>query len=107
MELENSLVSSAQDAPAILDEEDGERIAEFIRGSLAGHFQTESDRHRKAPMNMVPDIRVDVCLYLLGANHISTVDVAALQAIGGCVPVVPLLAKVLLSSLRTAPYHSH
>lgn len=98
MDLNNATIP-VQDAPTVLDEEDVHLVANFIQGRLTTHFQTENDRNRKVPMSQIADKRVDVCLFLLGPNHVSTVDVAALRAIGGCAPIVPLLAKVLLPRL--------
>lgn len=91
---EHELKDCVQEAPSVVEEADVYQITEFIRGRLTRHFRTEHNRKRKVPMHQVADTRVDICLYLLGPNQVSTMDVAALHAIGSCAPVVPLLAKV-------------
>lgn len=76
-----------------MDDEGVNQIEQFIRGSIRRHFQAENGTNRKVPLNMMADSKVDVCLYLLGPNHISSVDVKTICAIGDCLPLVPLLAK--------------
>lgn len=83
-----------QDTAAVTSMEDVEQIESTVKQSLGAYYQAEQSPVRKADMVSLPDVRVDVCLYLIEPHQLPKEDIEAIKAVGKFAPVVPLLAKV-------------
>lgn len=84
----------AQDTPAITCKGDIKRVQEIVEHSLGKYFEAEQCVDREAAMSSSPDVRVDVCLYLIEPHQLTEVDIQAMKALGKFTSIVPLLAKV-------------
>lgn len=65
-----------------------------MKSNLGAYFEAEQSPARSLAMASTPDVRVDVCLYLIEPHQLSKVDIEAIKTIGKFTRVVPLLAKV-------------
>lgn len=85
-----------QDTAAITCKEDVEQVENVLKHRLGAYYEFEAEQSpdRKAAMGSSPDVRVDICLYLIEPHQLPEEDIEAIKAIGKFTPVVPLLAKV-------------
>lgn len=59
------------------------------------------DPERTLPMSLVEDARVDVCLYMIAPHCFDDWEVDLVDRLSTLVPVIPVMAKVSPSGLRS------
>ena len=81
-------------------------ILSYINAQLQQWLHADQDPSRGAPVALMKDPRVDVCLYFIAPHALKPQDVAFMQELSALVPVIPVLAKVI-NVLSPLSLHAH
>lgn len=88
------VLCNAQDTKGFSTLAEALALLESIQLQSESYFKTEQDGKRTLPMAMLPDHRVDVCLYFVPPHALYPLDVEVMGRISQLVPVIPIIAKV-------------